>query len=88
MNNIADLSAAAVKHGTQIECLVEIDCGAIENITTSCMQLTQTRHNNRILFHNFLRAGSAENMVVKPERRVVGHGHETVMAGGVHVSFK
>ncbi len=28
MNNIADLSAAAVKHGTQIECLVEIDCGA------------------------------------------------------------
>jgi 3-hydroxy-D-aspartate aldolase len=28
MNNIADLSAAATKHGTQIECLVEIDCGA------------------------------------------------------------
>ena len=26
--NIADLSAAAVKHGTQIECLVEIDVGA------------------------------------------------------------
>jgi 3-hydroxy-D-aspartate aldolase len=26
--NIADLSAAAVRHGTQIECLVEIDCGA------------------------------------------------------------
>lgn len=26
--NIANLSAAAVKHGTQIECLVEIDCGA------------------------------------------------------------
>ena len=26
--NIADLSVAAVKHGTQIECLVEIDCGA------------------------------------------------------------
>lgn len=26
--NITDLSAAAVKHGTQIECLVEIDCGA------------------------------------------------------------
>jgi 3-hydroxy-D-aspartate aldolase len=26
--NIADLSAAAVNHGTQIECLVEIDCGA------------------------------------------------------------
>ena len=26
--NIADLSAAALKHGTQIECLVEIDCGA------------------------------------------------------------
>ena len=26
--NIADLSAAVVKHGTQIECLVEIDCGA------------------------------------------------------------
>ncbi len=26
--NIADLSAAAVKHGTTIECLVEIDCGA------------------------------------------------------------
>jgi 3-hydroxy-D-aspartate aldolase len=28
MSNIADLSTAAVKHGTQIECLVEIDCGA------------------------------------------------------------
>lgn len=26
--NVADLSAAAVKHGTMIECLVEIDCGA------------------------------------------------------------
>ncbi|AXI42735.1 3-hydroxy-D-aspartate aldolase BhcC [Sulfitobacter sp. SK011] len=26
--NVADLSAAAVKHGTQIECVVEIDCGA------------------------------------------------------------
>jgi 3-hydroxy-D-aspartate aldolase len=26
--NVADLSAAAMKHGTQIECLVEIDCGA------------------------------------------------------------
>ncbi|WP_370398870.1 3-hydroxy-D-aspartate aldolase BhcC [Sulfitobacter sp. JB4-11] len=26
--NVADLSAGAVKHGTQIECLVEIDCGA------------------------------------------------------------
>jgi len=28
ISNVADLSAAAVKHGTQIECLVEIDCGA------------------------------------------------------------
>jgi 3-hydroxy-D-aspartate aldolase len=28
MANIADLSAAAQKHGTTIECLVEIDCGA------------------------------------------------------------
>ncbi len=26
--NVADLSAAAQKHGTQIECLIEIDCGA------------------------------------------------------------
>jgi 3-hydroxy-D-aspartate aldolase len=26
--NVADLSAAALKHGTTIECLVEIDCGA------------------------------------------------------------
>jgi 3-hydroxy-D-aspartate aldolase len=26
--NIADLSEAATRHGTQIECLVEIDCGA------------------------------------------------------------
>ncbi len=26
--NIAELSVAAVKHGTQIECLAEIDCGA------------------------------------------------------------
>lgn len=28
INNVADLSAAAVKHGTEIECIVEIDCGA------------------------------------------------------------
>lgn len=28
IENVADLSAAAVKHGTGIECLVEIDCGA------------------------------------------------------------
>lgn len=28
LDNVADLSAAAIKHGTQIECLVEIDCGA------------------------------------------------------------
>ncbi|MEM9392999.1 MAG: 3-hydroxy-D-aspartate aldolase BhcC [Pseudomonadota bacterium] len=28
IENVADLSAAATKHGTQIECLVEIDCGA------------------------------------------------------------
>ncbi|MFT5945758.1 MAG: 3-hydroxy-D-aspartate aldolase, partial [Yoonia sp.] len=27
-DNIPNLSAAAVKHGTQIECIVEIDCGA------------------------------------------------------------
>ena len=26
--NVSDLSAAAVKHGTTLECLVEIDCGA------------------------------------------------------------
>jgi len=26
--NVADLSAAAMKHGTAIECLVEVDCGA------------------------------------------------------------
>jgi len=26
--NVADLSAAAQKHGTQIECFIEIDCGA------------------------------------------------------------
>lgn len=28
LENIKDLSAAAQKHGTEIECLVEIDCGA------------------------------------------------------------
>ncbi|MFT5506732.1 MAG: 3-hydroxy-D-aspartate aldolase [Gammaproteobacteria bacterium] len=28
IDNVADLSAAAVRHGTTIECLVEIDCGA------------------------------------------------------------
>jgi 3-hydroxy-D-aspartate aldolase len=28
VTNVADLSAAAQKHGTEIECLVEIDCGA------------------------------------------------------------
>lgn len=28
IDNVAELSAATQKHGTQIECLVEIDCGA------------------------------------------------------------
>ncbi|MGV6850061.1 MAG: 3-hydroxy-D-aspartate aldolase BhcC [Marinibacterium sp.] len=28
IDNVADLSAAAVKHGTELECFVEIDCGA------------------------------------------------------------
>ena len=28
VTNVADLSEAAMRHGTQIECLVEIDCGA------------------------------------------------------------
>jgi len=28
IDNVADLSVAAVKHGTEVECLVEIDCGA------------------------------------------------------------
>ena len=29
--NVADLSSAAQTHGTEIECLVEIDCGAMTN---------------------------------------------------------
>jgi 3-hydroxy-D-aspartate aldolase len=28
LDNVAELSAAALKHGTNIDCLVEIDCGA------------------------------------------------------------
>lgn len=28
IENVADLSEAAMRHGTQIECIVEIDCGA------------------------------------------------------------
>lgn len=28
LDNVPELSAAAVRHGTQIECVVEIDCGA------------------------------------------------------------
>lgn len=28
LDNVGDLSAAAQKHGNQIECFVEIDCGA------------------------------------------------------------
>jgi 3-hydroxy-D-aspartate aldolase len=28
LDNVADLAAAVAKHGTEIECLVEIDCGA------------------------------------------------------------
>ena len=28
MDNVAELSAAASRHGTQLECLVELDCGA------------------------------------------------------------
>ena len=34
--NVADLQAAAAKHGTELECLVEIDCGAGRcGVTTS-----------------------------------------------------
>lgn len=42
--NVADLSAAAVRHGTTIECLVEIDCGAGRcgvNSTTAVVALGQ-----------------------------------------------
>jgi len=36
IENVSDLSAAAAKHGTTIECLVEIDCGAGRcGVTTS-----------------------------------------------------
>ncbi|MFZ1815855.1 MAG: 3-hydroxy-D-aspartate aldolase BhcC [Rhizobiaceae bacterium] len=28
IDNVAELSAAAVRHGTQLECFIEIDCGA------------------------------------------------------------
>ena len=35
-DNVADLAAAAQKHGTELECLVEIDCGAGRcGVTTS-----------------------------------------------------
>lgn len=41
LSNVADLSAAANKHGTQIECLVEIDCGAGRcGVTTTADVLT------------------------------------------------
>ena len=42
--NVADLSAAALRHGTQIECLVEIDCGAGRcgvNTTAAVVALAQ-----------------------------------------------
>ena len=42
--NVADLSAAAMRHGTQIECLVEIDCGAGRcgvNTTAAVVALAQ-----------------------------------------------
>ncbi|SNR56440.1 3-hydroxy-D-aspartate aldolase BhcC [Puniceibacterium sediminis] len=41
MANIPNLSAAAVKHGTQIECLVEIDCGAGRCGVTSTPQVVE-----------------------------------------------
>lgn len=40
-DNVADLSAAAQRHGTEIECLVEIDCGAGRcGVTTSADVVT------------------------------------------------
>ena len=42
--NVADLSAAALRHGTQVECLVEIDCGAGRcgvNTTAAVVALAQ-----------------------------------------------
>ena len=42
--NVDDLSAAAVRHGTQVECLVEIDCGAGRcgvNTTAAVVALAQ-----------------------------------------------
>lgn len=44
VDNVADLSAAAVRHGTTIECLVEIDCGAGRcGVTTTAAVLAIAR---------------------------------------------
>jgi len=43
-DNVAELSAAAVRHGTGIECLVEIDCGAARcGVTTTAAVVTLAR---------------------------------------------
>ncbi|WGW05975.1 3-hydroxy-D-aspartate aldolase BhcC [Tropicibacter oceani] len=39
--NVAELSAAAVRHGTNIECLVEIDCGAGRCGVTTAQEAVQ-----------------------------------------------
>lgn len=44
LDNVAELSAAAHKHGTDLECLVEIDCGAGRcgvNSTEAVVQIAQ-----------------------------------------------
>jgi hypothetical protein len=46
--NVADLSAAAQKHGTEIECLVEIDCGAGRcGVTTTPRWWNRQGHRRR-----------------------------------------
>ncbi|WP_295316159.1 3-hydroxy-D-aspartate aldolase BhcC [Roseobacter sp.] len=41
LDNVADLSEAAQRHGTEIECLVEIDCGAGRCGVTSTPQVVE-----------------------------------------------
>jgi D-serine deaminase-like pyridoxal phosphate-dependent protein len=52
--NVADLSAAAVKHGTTIECLVEIDCGAGRCGVKTTPEVVALGGREGVVFHGFV----------------------------------
>lgn len=94
VENVGELSAAAVRHGTQIECLVEIDCGAGRcGVTTpsAAVEIAQAVHAAKGLKLTGLQAyqGAIQHLHTYGERKaaidgVIAMVRETVDALGAH----